>query len=302
MEGKPAGTEAIGVWFSWLFFWVVWVISTTLGWALAGLLTLGMALAFAIPDPDAVEAYLSSPLGQRVLDGLRLGAMVGLIPAVLIALFWVVLRRSARDVVGAVLVTIVGSALFCVVGRGGGPQIESNFMTILRLGIIGGVTGGGFVGLCQWIILRRRVSRINGWIGLTVAGWVIGWTITLWGTGFTEQLFSALPIGWATGPIEPGAPNLILSTAALVVAGAVAGLGQWLLLRQNVKRAGWWILATVMGWVIAAGAGVGVITGTALVLLLHYAPRRPQQTAAQVTVAEAVARPAANSESCPRYP
>ena len=280
MEGKPAGTEAIGVWFSWLFFWVVWVISTTLGWALASLLTLGMALAFAIPDPDAARAYVSSPLGERIFDGLMLGAMVGLIPALLIALFWVVLRRSARDVLWAVLATILGSALLCVVGRGGGPQIESSFATMLRLGILGGVIGGGFVGLCQWIILRRRVSRINGWIGLTVAGWVIGWTITLWGTDLTEQLFSALPIGWATGPIEQGDPNLILSIAALVVGGAVVGSGQWLLLRQNVRRAGWWILATTIGWVIAAGAGVGAITGTVLVLLLHHAPRSPQQTAA----------------------
>jgi hypothetical protein len=236
-------------------------------------LTLGIAFAYAIPDPDAARAYLSSPLGERLFDGLMLGAMVGLIPAVLIALLWVVLRRSGRDVVWAILVTIVGSALLCVISRGGGPQIESNFMTTLRLGILGGVTGGGFVGLCQWIILRRQVSRINGWIGLTVAGWVIGWTITLWGTDLIEQFYGALPIGWAMGPVEQGVPNLILSTAALVVGGAVVGLGQWLLLRQNVKRAGWWILATAIGWVIAAGAGVGVITGTVLVLLLHYNPR-----------------------------
>jgi hypothetical protein len=72
----------------------------------------------------------------------------------------------------------------------------------------------------------------------------------------------------------------MLSAAALVVGGAVVGSGQWLLLRQNVRRAGWWILATAIGWVIAAGAGVGAITGTALVLLLHHAPRGPQQTAA----------------------
>ena len=274
-ERQTARTEAIRAWFRWLPLWVVWAVSTTLGWVLASLLTLGMAFAFAIPDPDAVEAYLSSPLGERVFDGLMLGAMVGLIPAVLIALFWVVLRRSARDVLWAVLATILGSALLCVVGRGGGPQIESSSLTMLRLGILGGMTGGGFVGLCQWIILRRRVSRINGWIGLTVAGWVIGWTITLWGTDLTEQLFSALPIGWATGPIEQGSPNLMLSAAALVVGGAVVGSGQWLLLRQNVRRAGWWILATAIGWVIAAGAGVGAITGTALVLLLHYAPRDP---------------------------
>ena len=90
------------VWSGWVTLWLVWAISTTLGWVLAGLLTLGMAFAFAVPDPDAARAYLSSPLRARLLDGLVLGAMVGLLPALLIALLWVVLRRSARDVVWAV--------------------------------------------------------------------------------------------------------------------------------------------------------------------------------------------------------
>ena len=269
------------VWSGWVTLWLVWAISTTLGWVLAGLLTLGMAFAFAVPDPDAARAYLSSPLRARLLDGLVLGAMVGLLPALLIALLWVVLRRSARDVVWAVLATIVGSALLCVVGRAGGPQVESSYVTMLRLGILGGVAGGGFAGLCQWLLLRRRVSRIDGWIGLTVAGWVIGWTLTLWGIGFPERLLSAWPIGWATGPVEQDAPRLMLSIAAWVSAGAVVGLSQWLRLRQNVRQAGWWVLATAIGWVIAGGAGVGAMTGTALVLLLRSASHRSQQTVAE---------------------
>ncbi len=61
-------------------------------------------------------------------------------------------------------------------------------------------------------------------------------------------------------------------------AGAVAGLGQWLVLRHSVKRAGWWILAAALSWAatyLLAGSGSprtvlapGVITGTALELLL----------------------------------
>ena len=280
MEDRPAGTEGIRDWTSWLPLWVIWAISTTFGWFMTGMLTLVMAFAFAIPDPDAAEAYLRSPLGERIFDGLMLGAMVGLIPAALITVIWVILRRRARDVVWAALAALAGSALLCVVGRAGGPQIESHFVTMLRLGILGGMIGGGFIGICQWIILHRQLSRINGWIGVTMAGWVIGWTITLWGTGFTEQFFSALPIGWATGPTEPveqGALNLFLSIAALIVGGAVVGTAQWLLLRRNVKRAGWWILAAAIGWVITAGAGIGVVTGTTLVLLLRHPPRSPQR-------------------------
>ena len=261
----------------WVTMWLGWAVSTTLGWILAGLLTLGMAFAYAIPDPDAARSYLSTPLRARLLDGLLLGAMVGLLPALLIALLWVVLRRSARDAVLAVLATIVGSALLCVVGRAGGPQVESGYVTMFRLGILGGIAGGALAGLCQWLLLRRWVSLVDGWIELTVAGWVIGWPLTLWGLGFPERLLSTWPSSPAAGPVEQDAPHLMLSMAAWIAAGVVVGLGQWLRLRQKVKQAGWWVLATAIGWVIAAGAGVGVMTGTMLVMLLRSAPHRSQQ-------------------------
>jgi hypothetical protein len=280
MKGKLNEMKATRVWLDWLPLWVAWIISTTLGWFLTWLLTIVMAFAFVIPDPDAARIYLSSSPWERLSDGLLLGAMVGVIPGLVMGLFQIVLRRSTRDVILAVLATIVGSALLCVVGRAGGPQIESAFMTTLRLGILGGAIGGGFVGLCQWIILRRKVSKVNGWILLTVASWVIGWTITLWATGLMEQFSSALPVGPVPGPIEQRALNPTLSFAALFAGGAIIGLGQWLLLRHNVKRAGWWILATVISWSIAGGAGIGLITGTTLVLLLRFAPRSPQQRAA----------------------
>jgi hypothetical protein len=90
-----------------------------------------------------------------------------------------------------------------------------------------------------------------------------------WRTRSSETIDQGAQHGWKANGSDGGNQGLV-SLASLV-----RGLGQWLLLRQNVKRAGWWILATAIGWVIAAGAGVGAITGTALVLLLRYAPRDP---------------------------
>ena len=62
--------------------------------------------------------------------------------------------------------------------------------------------------------------------------------------------------------------------------GLVAGVLQWLVLRQTVARAGWWVLASTVGWVAGIpigemvgwnglGAVYGAITGAVLVGLLR---------------------------------
>ena len=62
--------------------------------------------------------------------------------------------------------------------------------------------------------------------------------------------------------------------------GTVVGVLQWLVLRRQVPRAGWWVLASTVGWVVGLplgdingppglGAVYGAFTGTALVWLLR---------------------------------
>jgi len=76
------------------------------------------------------------------------------------------------------------------------------------------------------------------------------------------------------------------------VSGAVGGVAQWLILRRQVRRVGWWILASAVGWAVGlavgwavgwavggavglavgwavGGAVSGIITGTVLVWLLR---------------------------------
>lgn len=261
--------KATKSWRDWLLPWVFWVLGTTPGWLLGLIVSLGCGMASAVWDPDEVEAYLRSSPWERLFTAMLFGAMLGAIIGVVIGLLrWLVLRRRARDVVLSVLATIGGSALLCATSRTGPSQVESDFAIMLRCGAVGGVIGGGISGLCQWLILRRRVSRADGWILLTVAGWAIGWAITLGATSFSSS-------------VEQHIAEQVFSLAAFPAGGAIAGLGQWLLLRHNVKRAGWWILATAVSWGMAyllgalfedfifmSGSVVGVITGTTLVLLL----------------------------------
>ena len=54
---------------------------------------------------------------------------------------------------------------------------------------------------------------------------------------------------------------------------------QWLFLRQQLYRAGWWVLVSALAWTVAfsgimgqflIGAVAGAVTGIALELLLRY--------------------------------
>jgi len=77
------------------------------------------------------------------------------------------------------------------------------------------------------------------WVLLTAVGWVLGW--------------------------------MLGTDVALVAAGPVIGMLQWVVLRQRIRQAGWWILATTLGWAVGWTLVIGVIspevevmTGTAL--------------------------------------
>ena len=171
------------------------------------------------------------------------------------------LRRSVGFGVGALLGINVAYGL-----------IDGD--VFITLGIIMGATGGYF----QWVVLRERIAGAG-----------------LWG------LASALGFGLTMGAIVAAdAVEIDAMTAVLIasVFGVVSGILQWLILRRKVPRAGWWLLANIIGSLIGAialpiasaileagkwelgfmtfglvfGAGNGAITGATLVWLLRQSP------------------------------
>jgi len=131
-------------------------------------------------------------------------------------------------------------------------------------------TGLGIgVGVLQWLVLRRRVSGAGWWVLASAAG----------GYGIVQaapHMFSpSLSFG-----------ALLSYTPVVALGGAVTGTLQWLVLRGQVSRAGWWVLASTVGWglgmtaaiayswpgpmwLIVTGAVLGAVTGGALVWLLR---------------------------------
>jgi len=144
----------------------------------------------------------------------------------------------------------------------------------ITLGIVMGATGGYF----QWVVLRERIAGAGLWTLAAALGF---------------GLAMAAPL--ATDPEEnPAMAGVLVGT----VFGLVSGILQWLILRRKVPRAGWWLLANLLGslvgtiafpiavtisetgnWGLAImvfgmgfGAGNGAITGTALLRLLPQSP------------------------------
>ena len=91
--------------------------------------------------------------------------------------------------------------------------------------IVGLLTGG-----LQYGLLRRYLPRMGGWVLATAGGWLLG------------VLLIALP----------GRENLINEflgmSLVFLLMGLGIGVGQWLILRERLAHAGWWIAANLAGW------------------------------------------------------
>ena len=137
---------------------------------------------------------------------------------------------------------------------------------IAIVGYGAGAAGGGIAaGLLQWLVLRRQIARASRWVlASTVAGAVIGVVgVALGATlGFSTRWVGGGPE--TTGETSSGEWALFV---LLGLYGTVLGVLQWLVLRRQVARAGWWVLASTVGWPVSIG--VGAIGLQAVVAVTH---------------------------------
>ena len=149
-----------------------------------------------------------------------------------------------------------------------------------------GLMLGAAVGLGQWYVLRRRIDiKWQFWLAATAFGFALHGLLL----GLDVNLIGGPgPAGEAalTGELSQGAA---LGSIGLLCSGiVVVGLLQWLVLRRNLPRAGWWVLvstaalllaspdrsggtSSLPGWVavtLLAGAVYGIVTAFGLFFLI----------------------------------
>jgi hypothetical protein len=94
-------------------------------------------------------------------------------------------------------------------------------------------------GLVQFGLLRRYLPRMGWWVLATFGGWLLGVLLILMSGWFNSWTYESFDLD-----------------LAFIEMGLSIGVGQWLLFRRRLSRAGWWIGANVLGWVL-----LGLITG-----------------------------------------
>jgi hypothetical protein len=173
------------------------------------------------------------------------------------------------------LSSVMGYGLGAILGVASAYRFSPSDTFDARGGITLGIVMGAIGGYFQWVVLRERIAGSGLW-GLTSA------------LGFGLAMGASLSAN--TGEND-GMAVLLIG----LVFGVAGGILQWLILRQKVARAGWWLLANILGALVGAigvpiaatigetgnwglavltfglvfGAGNGAITGAALLWLLR---------------------------------
>ena len=166
---------------------------------------------------------------------------------------WVVLSAISilvAWVIAWALISQVEKAVGGTIQVGGQSRITEDFL----FSYVFFPAFGLVAGCLQYVLLRRHLPRMGWWIVATVVGWLLPVAVL--------RLVS---------PILPAAQDVstVWSAAVVVVLiGGSIGVAQWLVLRQRVRHAAWWILASVLGCGMAALASGGAISSLLDVLAL----------------------------------
>lgn len=171
---------------------------------------------------------------------------------------WVI-ANSLGEVLGLGIAGGLGVALFSLLSAVlSVPAVATAIAMVL-----GGTLEGALVGVAQWVVLHRYIPRLpwRQWVLATAAGAFIAWALGMMPSTLIE--LSANTDGSASDPTFASLSDLTVYTLAALmgmVLGHILALVQWLVLRQYIHRAAWWILANAVAWAVGMVA-IFVVAG-----------------------------------------
>ncbi len=124
------------------------------------------------------------------------------------------------------------------------------------IGAVQGAIGGAAIGLAQWLAIRERIPRSQGWILASVLSWMAIGGSSLGALGWIAPRSDFLAVRALHGCLDG------------ILVGALIGLGQWFVLKKYVTRSAWWIVASAASWAI------GLPLGWTIGGILHQATRQ----------------------------
>jgi hypothetical protein len=125
------------------------------------------------------------------------------------------------------------------------PVLASDGLFLLT-----GVIEGWIVGSAQAWALGRLLPQIpkKAWVRATIYGALSAWFL---GIIPSTVLSLANPGPAQAGGAEPPAWLIYLLAAGMgLVLGPILALPQWRVLRHSLPRAGWWVLANALAWMV----------------------------------------------------
>ena len=151
-------------------------------------------------------------------------------------LFWIL-----ANIVGWTLFVgfafAAGWLVWTLYEQGGYPRLlNSEEVRVLLAFAVAGSGWGSILGWLQQLVLKRRL-RLEGnrWIWATLIGVVL------------YALFDVLiSLSLMAVPFHRASYNLLHGLVAVTPPLAL-GVAQWYVLRRSLARAGWWVLAVVLG-------------------------------------------------------
>jgi hypothetical protein len=156
-----------------------------------------------------------------------------------------------------VAASTVGFALGSTAHGNAGKLLTDATPAVIALTVNGGLYPliATLPGFLHWLILRRWFPRAGWWVLASGAGSLLGYLVTGWGLGVADTQGETTFARFAV-------------PASMAVAGAAVGTLQWVVLRRWVSRAGWWVLASSISWVVAEYAYLKLTRASDVRLLL----------------------------------